>query len=256
MQWTRWLQPQERRRTRAPDRALLAAREVRCRPRRRGSSVSVDPGDLVSSGVFGLIDADRAIRPGPRREVRDVRRAAHPRCDLRRAAQARLGAPIGTQPRPAASSGRSPTSSTRSVASPTDDELAQHLDIARAELTRWLAAIAAPRSARSTAPSPPGAEPAASSTAMDSRSPSAMSKTTNCARSCGPRSSSLPDREKLVLSLYYDEGLTLAEIGQVLERHREPCLADPHEVGAAPAFTAHRRRRRLTEEFVRSDPGL
>ena len=26
----------------------------------------------------------------------------------------------------------------------------------------------------------------------------------------------LPDREKLVLSLYYDEGLTLAEIGQVL----------------------------------------
>ena len=26
----------------------------------------------------------------------------------------------------------------------------------------------------------------------------------------------LPDREKLVLSLYYDEGLTLAEIGEVL----------------------------------------
>ena len=26
----------------------------------------------------------------------------------------------------------------------------------------------------------------------------------------------LPDREKLVLSLYYDEGLTLSEIGQVL----------------------------------------
>ncbi len=26
----------------------------------------------------------------------------------------------------------------------------------------------------------------------------------------------LPEREKLVLSLYYDEGLTLAEIGQVL----------------------------------------
>ena len=26
----------------------------------------------------------------------------------------------------------------------------------------------------------------------------------------------LPEREKLVLSLYYDEGLTLAEIGEVL----------------------------------------
>ena len=26
----------------------------------------------------------------------------------------------------------------------------------------------------------------------------------------------LPEREKLVLSLYYDEGLTLAEIGRVL----------------------------------------
>ena len=28
----------------------------------------------------------------------------------------------------------------------------------------------------------------------------------------------LPEREKLVLSLYYDEGLTLAEIGEVLLR--------------------------------------
>ncbi len=26
----------------------------------------------------------------------------------------------------------------------------------------------------------------------------------------------LPEREKLVLSLYYDEGLTLAEIGEIL----------------------------------------
>ena len=31
-----------------------------------------------------------------------------------------------------------------------------------------------------------------------------------------PRSGKLPDREKLILSLYYDEGLTLAQMSRVL----------------------------------------
>ena len=32
-----------------------------------------------------------------------------------------------------------------------------------------------------------------------------------------PRSTDLPEREKLVLSLYYDEDMNLREIGEVLE---------------------------------------
>ena len=52
----------------------------------------------------------------------------------------------------------------------------------------------------------------------------------------------LPEREKTVVTLYYYEGLTLAEIGQVLGRHREPGQPDPHQVGAPAAGEAGRRR--------------
>ena len=44
----------------------------------------------------------------------------------------------------------------------------------------------------------------------------------------------MPDRERLVLTLYYYEGLTLAEIGDAARRHREPRVPDPHE-GDPPA---------------------
>ena len=46
----------------------------------------------------------------------------------------------------------------------------------------------------------------------------------------------LPEREKIVVTLYYYEGLTLAEIGQVLGRHREPHLPDAHQGGPAAAW--------------------
>ena len=39
----------------------------------------------------------------------------------------------------------------------------------------------------------------------------------------------LPEREKLVITLYYYEELTLREIGEVLSRHRVARLAAPHE---------------------------
>ena len=48
----------------------------------------------------------------------------------------------------------------------------------------------------------------------------------------------LPEREKTVVTLYYYEGLTLAEIGNVLGRDREPGQPDPHQVGAAAAGEA------------------
>ena len=54
----------------------------------------------------------------------------------------------------------------------------------------------------------------------------------------------MPEREKIVLTLYYYEGLTLAEIGQVLGRHREPGVPDPHQGRAAAALADPRRRAR------------
>ena len=43
----------------------------------------------------------------------------------------------------------------------------------------------------------------------------------------------LPEREKLVVALYYYENLTLREIGEVLGRHRVARLAAAHEGRAA-----------------------
>ena len=52
--------------------------------------------------------------------------------------------------------------------------------------------------------------------------------------------SQMAEREKTVLTLYYYEGLTLAEIGDILGRDREPGVPDPHQGGAAAAGQAGR----------------
>ena len=54
----------------------------------------------------------------------------------------------------------------------------------------------------------------------------------------------MPDRERLVLTLYYYEGLTLAEIGESARRHREPGVPDPHQVDPAAARPPGRARAR------------
>ena len=41
----------------------------------------------------------------------------------------------------------------------------------------------------------------------------------------------LPDRDRLVVTLYYFEGLTLAEIGRVLSVTRVAGVPDPHQGG-------------------------
>ncbi len=48
----------------------------------------------------------------------------------------------------------------------------------------------------------------------------------------------LPEREKLVIALYYYENLTLREIGEVLERDRVPRFAAAHQGGTAAAVQA------------------
>ncbi len=80
---------------RPPDRVLRPARQVRRRPRRRRAPVerrSRRPRQLRRARADRR---HRALRSPARREVRDVRHAAHPGGDLRRAARARLGAAVG-----------------------------------------------------------------------------------------------------------------------------------------------------------------
>ena len=56
----------------------------------------------------------------------------------------------------------------------------------------------------------------------------------------------MPDRERLVLTLYYYEGLTLAEIGSVLGVTESRVLPDPHEGDPAAARPSRRARSGLT----------
>ena len=63
----------------------------------------VELDDLISAGVFGLMDAIDAFDLDARRQVRDLLRAAHPRGHARRAAHDGLGAAAGPLARPASS---------------------------------------------------------------------------------------------------------------------------------------------------------
>ena len=176
---------------------------------------SVDPGDLVSSGVFGLIDAierfdpDRGVKfetfatprirgaiydglrqldwvpRSVRSRARDVERAiaeleAHGRAPDRRRA------------------GRPPPDRQRPSSQVAGVDRVDHGRPARAGARRRRRAGGA-QSARCRS------------------SPSAVVEDREVRDDrCAAEIDKLPEREKLVLSLYYDEGLTLAEIGRVL----------------------------------------
>ena len=60
-----------------------------------GLPQNIEQADLVSYGIFGLIDAIDKFDPGPRLQVRDLRDLPHQGRDHRRAALDRLGAALG-----------------------------------------------------------------------------------------------------------------------------------------------------------------
>jgi RNA polymerase sigma factor for flagellar operon FliA len=179
-----------------------------------GLPSSVDPGDLVSAGVFGLIDAverfdsDRGVKfetfavPRIRGAIFDGLRSLDwvPRSVRSRAREVEtafhdLEAKLGR--------------------SPADDELSTHLGISATEFQRWLAAIASTTVGPLDRALVAGAEPR-SLRGETPDSPSGAYEEVEVRKAVRTEVRKLPDREKLVLSLYYDEGLTLAEIGGVL----------------------------------------
>ncbi len=214
MQWNRWLKRQN-----------MAARDhlivhysplVKFVAGRVGAGLpsSVDPGDLVSSGVFGLIDAIE--RFDPERGVK-FETFAVPR--IRGAVYDGLRQ-LDWVPRSVRSRAREVERAFSELEhrlgrGPSDEELAEHLRISVDDLAKWLSAIASTTVGPLDRAIAAGAEPAAPDDS-GAGSPSAVVEERELSHLMREEIRKLPDREKLVLSLYYDEGLTLAEIGEVL----------------------------------------
>lgn len=179
-----------------------------------GLPSSVDPGDLVSAGVFGLIDAverfdrERGVKfetfavPRIRGAIIDGLRSLDwvPR-SVRSRARAVEGAISALE----GSLGRAPG----------EDEVAAHLQIGVGEFQKWMASIS------STAVGPldrallAGADPRPLG-GEGPQSPAASVEDAEVKRLVRAEVRRLPERERTVMALYYDEGLTLAEIGGVL----------------------------------------
>lgn len=173
----------------------------------------VDPGDLVSAGIFGLIDAIERYEPA--REIKFETFAA-PR--IRGAIYDGLRE-LDWVPRSVRRRAREVEQAfaeleARAGEAPDDEQLAEHLGITTDELTKWLSSIAATTVGPLDRAIEMGHEPPADPTPTHSPLRAMEDRETRATMRAEIRS--LPDREKLVLSLYYDEGLTLGEIGEVL----------------------------------------
>ena len=213
-QWERWLR---RRSSSARDHLIVSyAPLVKFVAGRVGAGLpaSVDPGDLVSSGVLGLIDAIE--RFDPQRGVK-FETFATPR--IRGAIYDGLRE-LDWVPRSVRSRAREVERAinefeTLQGHAPNDEELAAHLHLDRDELNRWLSSIATTTVGPLERALDRGAEPRALSGEVPAV-PSAVVEDREVREVMRDAIDKLPHREKLVLSLYYDEGLTLAQISRVL----------------------------------------
>jgi RNA polymerase sigma factor for flagellar operon FliA len=213
-QWEKWLRLRSRE---ARDHLIVSyAPLVKFVAGRVGAGLpnSVDPRDLTSSGVLGLIDAIE--RFDPRRGAK-FETFATPR--IRGAIYDGLRE-LDWVPRSVRSRARDIE---RAMAdfeaargrSPNDDELATHLQIGKDELHRWLSAISTTTIGPLERALDTGAEPR--SMTGDVPVVPAVAVEERAVRDVmRAEIDELPDREKLVLSLYYDEGLTLEQVSRVL----------------------------------------
>lgn len=214
MHWDRWLR---RRNPAARDHLIVAyAPLVKFLAGRVGAGLpsNVDGADLVSSGILGLIDAVERFDPAHGVKFETF---ASPR--IRGAIYDGLRQ-LDWVPRAVRSRARDVQ---RAIAEfehdngrgPNDDELAAALGVRRDELDTWLSEIAATTVGPLERALDAGAEP----TALDGAVPvlpASLLERKELSVAVRAEIDRLPEREKLVLSLYYDEGLTLAQIGRVL----------------------------------------
>jgi len=179
-----------------------------------GLPSTVDTGDLVSSGIFGLIDAVERFEPerGLKFETFATPRIRGAILDALRA--------LDWVPRSVRSRSRSVQQAIAALEqrlgrSPSDEELAEHLEIDVEELGDWLAGIARTTVGPLDRAIDAGLDPVATDQ-RGHQSPDDVIQDDELRSSMRDEIRRLPERERLVLSLYYDEGLTLVEIGQVI----------------------------------------
>ena len=214
-QWSRW----SRRRTPSARDHLIVHYSplVKFVAGRVGSGLprSVDPSDLVGYGVFGLIDAIEKFDvaqgvkfetyAAPRirgaiydglRELDWVPRTVRTHARRIEQAMADLERELGR--------------------SPSEDELAVKLNISNEELEAWLSEVATTTVGTLDRAISMGFEPEADE--LDgAHTPVVAVEAEELRAVIRTAVRDLPERERLVLSLYYDENLTLADIGEILD---------------------------------------
>ncbi len=176
-----------------------------------GLPKSVDTGDLVSAGVFGLMNAIDKFDPsqGFKFETYAVPRIRGAILDGLRA--------LDWVPRSVRSRSRSVQDAIAQLEhelgrTPTDEEIASELKITVEELEKWLADIAA----GSVGPLDHVAMDNAPVEADAHLQPGRAMEEGELRDAMRSEISRLPEREQAILILYYEDGLTLAEIGEAL----------------------------------------
>jgi RNA polymerase sigma factor for flagellar operon FliA len=171
----------------------------------------VDTGDLVSAGVFGLMNAIDKFDPqnGAKFETYAIPRIRGAILDGLRA--------LDWVPRSVRSRSRSVQDTIAKLEhelgrTPTDEEIATELNITTDELEKWLADIAA----GAVGPLDHVAMDNAPSEADAMHQPGRAMEEGELREAMRAEISKLPEREQAILILYYEDGLTLSEIGEAL----------------------------------------
>ncbi len=170
---------------------------------------SVDTGDLVSAGVFGLMNAIDKFDPthGAKFETYAIPRIRGAILDGLRV--------LDWVPRLVRSRSRSVQDAIATLEhslgrTPNDEEIAAELDISVAELEKWLADIAAGSVG-------PLDHVAMNATPADAQyQPGRAMEDGELREAMRSEITQLPEREQAILILYYEDGLTLFEIGEAL----------------------------------------
>jgi RNA polymerase sigma factor for flagellar operon FliA len=176
-----------------------------------GLPKTVDTGDLVSAGVFGLMNAIDKFDPanGAKFETYAVPRIRGAILDGLRA--------LDWGPRSVRSRSRSVQDAIAALEhqlgrTPTDEEISAELKISVEELEKWLSDIAA----GSVGPLDHVAMDNTAAEADAQIQPGRAMEEGELRAAMRAEISKLPEREQAILILYYEDGLTLSEIGEAL----------------------------------------
>lgn len=185
-----------------------------------GLPAHVEQADLVSYGTFGLIDAITRFEP-----TREVKFESYAMARIRGAIIDELRS-TDWIPRSVRMKARQFERAVAELESrlqrtPTDEEIADEMDMEVEEVRKFLGQLSLVNVValdELLVDEDGGGSPRLVDTLQDSTAPDpqAMAEHGEARQLLARAVEQLPDREKVVVSLYYFEGLTLAEIGRVL----------------------------------------